>query len=52
MQDESANKEAEKRVWNKPELEVLDISYTKYWEFKQNGEFFQNNWVNGLADFS
>lgn len=52
VENDHVNKEVEKKTWKKPELEVLDISHTKYWEFKQQGDFFINNEVAGLEDFS
>ncbi|MDC0706644.1 MULTISPECIES: paeninodin family lasso peptide [Priestia] len=43
------NKNQTKKVWKKPELEILDVGKTEFWEFiwvgdEENG-FWKNQWI-------
>lgn len=43
----NTNEEQRKKVWIKPELDVLKIKNTEYWEFLWNDQtgFWENVWV-------
>ncbi|MZQ85633.1 hypothetical protein GQF01_26275 [Paenibacillus sp. 5J-6] len=40
--------EQKKRVWEKPQLEVVSVRETAYWEFRWNEKtgFWENVWVS------
>lgn len=51
MENFANHEEQKKKVWIKPELDVLDIKNTQYWEFKYNDKtgFFENVWVDEFS---
>jgi hypothetical protein len=43
---ENVKDEQKKKVWLKPELEILQVKQTEYWMFDDSGDFPRNVWVD------